>query len=182
DLKPEAPMVISGYSGGAIATGWPAQLAPQYAPDLHLVGALVGGTPADYDMLVKIMNGKQLSSGVFLAATLGLAREYPELLTLLNDNGWRLAHLFRDLCSGQLAVAGAVPVRVRVQDLTDVSDPTELPMVRKIVADNKLGGDAPKVPVMVYHGRDEFWIPYEGVRNLYDSWCAKGARVRLAPY
>ncbi|MFI5781645.1 lipase family protein [Nocardia sp. NPDC051570] len=180
DLKPEAPVVISGYSGGAIATGWAAQLAPSYAPELHLAGALVGGTPADYDLLVKIMNGREVGSGIFLAATLGLAREYPELLTLLNDNGWRLAHLFRDLCSGQLAAAGAVPVRV--EQLTDVPDPTELPMVRKIVADNKLGGIAPRIPIMVYHGRDEFWIPYQGARNLYDSWCAGGARVRLAPY
>ncbi|MCM6774771.1 lipase family protein [Nocardia sp. CDC159] len=180
ELEPKAPVVISGYSGGAIATGWAAQLAPEYAPELNLVGALVGGTPADYDLLVKIMNGRQVGSGVLLGATLGLAREYPELLGLLNDNGWRLAHLFRDVCSGQLAALGTVPVRL--EQLTDVPDPTELPMVRKIVADNRLGAIAPKVPTMVYHGKDEFWVPYEGVRNLYHSWCGKGAQVRLAPY
>ncbi|WP_324193013.1 lipase family protein [Nocardia transvalensis] len=180
ELTPESPVVLSGYSGGAIATGWAAQIAPDYAPDLHLAGAMIGGTPADYDMLVRTMNGTPVGSGIFLGATLGLGREYPELLSLLNDNGWRLAHLFRDLCVGAEAALGAIPIRI--EQLTDVPDPTQLPVVRKVVADNKLGARPPKVPVLVYHGRGEFWIPYEGARNLYDSWCHEGARVRLAPF
>ncbi len=34
-----------GYSGGAIATEWAAELAPAYAPDLdrRLIGAAMGG-------------------------------------------------------------------------------------------------------------------------------------------
>jgi hypothetical protein len=40
-------VAIYGYSGGAIATGWAAALAPSYARELRIVGAATGGTPAN---------------------------------------------------------------------------------------------------------------------------------------
>nr|WP_051162746.1 lipase family protein [Nocardia transvalensis] len=179
-LRPDAPIVISGYSGGAGATGWAAQLAGEYAPELRIAGVLIGGIPADYALLPRTMDGVNGASGIFLAAALGLAREYPELLTLLNDDGWRLAHAFKDICVGGEAVLGLL-ASLKVERLTDAPDPMALPMVRKILADNRLGAIAPKTPVMVYHGVNEFWIPFEQARNLYDDWCGRGARVRLDP-
>lgn len=38
-------------SSGAIAVGWAAALADSYAPELNLVGAAHGGTPADLKAL-----------------------------------------------------------------------------------------------------------------------------------
>lgn len=37
----------SGYSGGGHAAGWAAQLANEYAPELNIIGAALGGVPAD---------------------------------------------------------------------------------------------------------------------------------------
>ncbi len=179
-LQPNSPIVVSGYSGGAVATGWAAQLASEYAPELNLAGALIGGVPADYEMLLRTMNGTNIASGIFLAATLGLAREYPELLSLLNDDGWRLAHAFRDICVGGEAVLGVV-ASLKVEQLTDVPDPSSHPMVRKILADNRLGGIAPKAPTLIYHGVHEFWIPFEQAQNLHADWCRSAARTRLDP-
>ncbi|MBF6172984.1 lipase family protein [Nocardia blacklockiae] len=179
-LQPDSPIVLSGYSGGATATGWAAQLAPEYAPELRLAGALIGGVPADYELLARSMDGVNGASGIFLAATLGLAREYPELLSLLNDDGWRLAHAMKDLCVGAEAVLG-LPTSLKVERFTNVPDPMSLPWVRKILADNRLGASAPRAPALIYHGVDEFWIPFEQARNLYDDWCARGAQVRLDP-
>lgn len=180
EVRPDSPIVMSGYSGGAIATGWAAQLAGEYAPELPVVGSLIGGVPADYDQLRRTMNGSIGAAGIFLAAALGLAREYPELLTLLNDNGWRLAHLLKDICVGGETVLGSL-VPLKVEDFTDVPDPTALPMVRKILADNRLGALAPRSPALIYHGVHEYWLPFEQARNLYGDWCARGAQVRLAP-
>ncbi|WP_036494057.1 lipase family protein [Nocardia sp. BMG111209] len=177
ELRPDSPVVLTGYSGGSIATGWAAQLAPGYAPELRLAGAMIGGTPADYRMLWETMNGTA-AAGVFLAATLGLAREYPELLTLLNDNGWRLAHALRNLCIEPATLLGLV-TRIRVEQLTDVPDPIELPLVRRIIAANTLGAAAPAAPLLIYHGADEIFVPLAGAVNLYRNWCRERARVRL---
>lgn len=180
-LRPDAPTVITGYSGGAIASGWAAQLAPGYAPELNLVGAAFGGTPADFDSLLGTMNGRNAASGIFLAATLGLAREYPEMLGLMNDNGWRLARIGRDFCYTAEALIGAV-APLPVQVFTDAATPTELPMIRQILAENRLGAVAPTVPIFLYHGAQEIWIPLENATNLYQDWCAQGAQVRMEVY
>ncbi|MCP2298872.1 Secretory lipase [Nocardia amikacinitolerans] len=180
-LHHAAPTIVTGYSGGAIASGWAAQLAPKYAPELNLVGAAFGGVPADFELLLDTMNGRNAASGVFLAATLGVAREYPEMMWLFNDHGWRLAQFAKDLCLAGLAVLGAI-APVPVELLANVPDPTETPMIQRILAENRLGAAAPRVPVFMYHGAHEVWIPLEGAENLYDDWCAQGVPVRFEVY
>ncbi len=180
-LSPDAPTVVSGYSGGAIATGWAAQLAPEYAGELNLVGAVVGGVPADFGMLINTMNGANAAAGVFLAATLGLAREYPEIMALFNDNGWRLSQFAKDLCFLDVALLGAL-APIPAETLTDVPHPMKLPMIREILAENRLGSAAPRVPVFMYHGINEVWVPFAGAEHLYDDWCRLGVPVRFEAY
>ncbi|MEV0028558.1 lipase family protein [Nocardia sp. NPDC050793] len=180
-LDPASPTIVTGYSGGAIASGWAAELAPEYAPELNLAGAVFGGVPADFGMLLQTMNGRNAAGGVFLAATLGVAREYPEMMWLFNDNGWRLAKLARDLCYPAEALLGAV-APMPVEMLAKVPDPIGTPMIQRILAENRLGSAAPRIPVFMYHGAHELWVPLEGAQNLYEDWCAQGASVRFEVY
>ncbi|MGK8520878.1 lipase family protein [Nocardia asteroides] len=180
-LRPDAPAVVTGYSGGAIASAWAAQLAPAYAPELNLVGAAFGGVPADFGMLLSTMNGRNLASGVFLAATLGLAREYPEMLDLMNDNGWRLAQIGKDVCMSAEEFAGVV-APIPVQALTHAAAPTELPMIQEILAANRLGASAPTVPVFLYHATHDPWVPLAGAEKLYADWCGAGTPVDFQVY
>ncbi|MEU7142386.1 lipase family protein [Nocardia sp. NPDC046473] len=180
-LQPEAPTAITGYSGGAIASAWAAQLAPKYAPELNLVGVAFGGVPADFEMLIHTMNGRDLASGIFLAATLGLAREYPEMLGLMNDNGWRLARVGKDFCEAHEETAGIV-APIPVEALTDVPAPTELPFIRQILAENRLGAMPPTIPVFLYHGLNEWWVPLAGAEHLYQDWCRGGTQVDFQVY
>ncbi|GAB2731224.1 lipase family protein [Nocardia thraciensis] len=91
-----------------------------------------------------------------------------------------MAHAFRDICVGGEAILGVI-ASLKVEQLTDVPDPSAHPMVRKILADNRLGAIAPKAPALIYHGVHEFWIPFEQARNLHADWCRRGARTRLDP-
>ncbi|MBJ8347804.1 lipase family protein [Antrihabitans sp. YC2-6] len=178
-LSPASPIALSGYSGGAIAAGWGAELAPSYAPELNLVGAVMGGAPVDYAMLLGSMNGRNAASGVFLGATLGVAREYPELFGLLNDNGWRLGMMAKDWCLTALAPAGLV-APIPVEALSDVPNVVNSPVAREVMAATRMGGEAPRAPVFLYQGRQDIWIPTEGAQRLYNDWCARGASVQLA--
>ncbi|TCM46035.1 lipase family protein [Kribbella sp. VKM Ac-2568] len=45
-----------------------------------------GGTPADLAAAGRQMDGRPFS-GLFLAAAIGVTREYPELLTIFNAKG-----------------------------------------------------------------------------------------------
>ncbi|MFD4183893.1 lipase family protein [Rhodococcus sp. NPDC058514] len=180
-LSPASRIAVTGYSGGAIASGWAAKLAPTYAPELNLVGAAFGGTPADYRILLGSMNGRNGASTVLLAAVLGLAREYPELFGLFSDNGWRLGMLAKDLCFAQLAAPGVV-APIPVQAMSDVPDVVNHPIARRVLDETRMAGRAPTAPVFIYQGQQDPWIPREGAERLYDDWCARGARVRLEEY
>ncbi|AOW93131.1 triacylglycerol lipase [Rhodococcus sp. WMMA185] len=180
----DSPVVATGYSGGAIATGWAAQLQPSYAPDAELVGVAAGGTPADFGLLRKTLNG-QIGSGLYLAAVLGLAREYPEMLVLTNPLGVLLAtSMLKDQCSLTIAPAGIASLPAEV--IAATPDPFNSPTARAVVAENRMGALVPSAPVLLYHGSSRVflgdeWIPEEGVIALQQEWCRGGADVTYSP-
>lgn len=69
---------LLGYSGGAIATGWAAALAPTYAPDVNenLVGFAEGGVLVDPAHNLKYVSGSPVWSGVIPMALIGVARGF----------------------------------------------------------------------------------------------------------
>ncbi|MDJ0360234.1 lipase family protein [Rhodococcus sp. H29-C3] len=181
-LDKKSPIAVTGYSGGAIASGWAAQLAPSYAPEVNIVGTAFGGAPIDYRILLGSMNGTNAASTLFLSAALGVAREYPEMFQLMNANGLRLAQIAKDMCVYLLAPGGLV-APIPVQALSDIPNVDRTPIAEEIIAQTRMGGDlAPSAPVFIYQGQQEFWIPREGAETLYDEWCAHGSDVRLEEY
>lgn len=181
-LDKESPIAVTGYSGGAIASGWAAQLAPSYAPEVNIVGTAFGGAPIDYRILLGSMNGTNAASTLFLSAALGVAREYPEMFQLMNANGLRLAQIAKDMCVYLLAPGGLV-APIPVQALSDIPNVDRTPIAEEIIAQTRMGGDlAPSTPVFIYQGQQEFWIPRQGAETLYDEWCAHGSDVRLEEY
>ena len=51
------PVGVLGYSGGATAAEWAAELAPNYAPDIDLVGTAAGGVMVDPAHNLNYING-----------------------------------------------------------------------------------------------------------------------------
>ncbi len=80
-LSNSTQIALMGYSGGALATEWAAQLALSYAPDVNkqLVGAALGGLPVDEAHTAAYLNGNNGSS-VFSPeipiGMVGLSRAY----------------------------------------------------------------------------------------------------------
>jgi hypothetical protein len=74
---------LIGYSGGSIATGWAAALAPGYAPDVNqnLVGFTEGGVLVDPIHNLRYVSGSVVWGGVIPMAAIGLARAYGVDLT-----------------------------------------------------------------------------------------------------
>ena len=73
-----------GYSGGAHATTWAANLAPTYAKELNIIGAAYGGTPIDPQNLFNFLNGGPFA-GFAGAGVVGLMNAYPELYNWVTD-------------------------------------------------------------------------------------------------
>ncbi|MCA3829689.1 MAG: triacylglycerol lipase [Burkholderia sp.] len=102
-LNPSSKVAMIGYSGGAIATNWAAQLAPSYAPEINkqLVGAAEGGVLVDPAHNLRYVDGSIVWGGVAAAALAGLSRGYNfDLTPYLSDTG---VAVFKDIQSQSLA-------------------------------------------------------------------------------
>lgn len=92
-LASTAKVALMGYSGGAIATEWAAELAPTYAPDLskNLIGAAFGGTLVNPEHNLGYIEGTPIWGGVAGMAFIGVARSYNlEISKYLSDKGQAL--------------------------------------------------------------------------------------------
>lgn len=163
-----------GYSGGAIATKGAVQLIDSYAPELApaIAGAALGGVPADYEILARSMNGN-LASGVFMAAVFGVARERPEILARMNNLArWAAISPLKDSCASLFALPGVLMLPIDVAANEPEALRTEF--ARQIYDVTRMAGMRSAVPLYIYNGEQEFWIPAEGARNFYREQCGLG--------
>ena len=168
-------VAMVGYSGGAIATGWAAQLEPSYAPEINLVGVASGGTPGDLEAAGAYMDGS-VFGGLFIGAALGMSREYPELLSILNAKGLALAEQVKDYCNSDLLLR--LPF-ASVKQYSDDPDPLRSPVAQAVLADNKMGALAPAAPYLLWHAKFDELIPHASAVELDRAWCANGADVQF---
>lgn len=165
---------LHGYSGGAIATRGAVALIDSYAPELAsvIVGAALGGVPADYEILAHSMNAN-LASGVFLAATFGVGRERPEILARMNNLArWAAISPLKDTCAGVFALPGVLMLPIDLA--ADIPDPLHSDLAADIYRITRMPGMKSAVPLYIYNGEQEFWVPAEGARNLFHDQCAMG--------
>ncbi|WP_405181412.1 lipase family protein [Nocardia sp. NBC_01377] len=165
---------LIGYSGGAIATHGAVKVMPDYAPELVdvVVGAVVGGVPADYEILSRSMNAN-LASGVFMGAVLGIARERTEILGRMNNLAqWIATSPVKDLCADVFGAAGLLLLPIDVA--ANFPDPLNSEFAAQIYRETRMEGIKSPVPLYIYNGEQEWWIPAEGARNLFREQCALG--------
>ncbi len=94
-----------GYSGGSIATEWASELAPAYAPDLHIIGAAEGGIPVDFAHNLTYINGDTDGwAGVIPAVLVGTARAFDlNLSQYLSAYGQQVVNQVSDECINDFA-------------------------------------------------------------------------------
>ena len=176
-LSPAAPVAMVGYSQGGLATGWAAQLAPTYAPELRLKGAAVGAPPADLNTNVRFLDGTAYA-GLVLATVYGLDVAYPDLHLerYLNAKG-RAA--FKDLADDCVAALdGSKWQNHKLSEYT-TEDVLARPDWQARLAAESLGSGTPTVPVLLYNSKADEIVPYETTAKLGETWRANGADVTL---
>jgi len=171
----DTPVGLWGYSGGGLATSWAAELAPGYAPELHITGVASGGTPSDFEAAFHQIDGG-MASGLVLLSSTGLTRAYPEMLALLNDAGREMIARIGDMCVGE--AVRSFPFR-HLNEFTVSADPLSQPVAVAVMEANHLGRQTPTAPVFLYHSIFDELIPFDTVRALQSHWCAGGAHVTL---
>ncbi|KAK0548044.1 hypothetical protein OC861_005103 [Tilletia horrida] len=183
-VSSSTPIAIGGYSGGAHATAWAAQLAPSYAPGLNIKGQVIGGTPVNLTSVLLYLN-KGTYAGFAAVGVAGEYLAYSDLHSYIDQyiypNG---TALFKKLQNNQCLASVAFLGGYGGKDLFSYfkkANPLDDPVPRKRLAQNLLGGDgnALVIPTIMYHGTKDDIIPYQDAVDYAKAQCSKGAKVHF---
>jgi len=200
-LAASTPIGMFGYSGGAIATDWAAQLAPRYAPDVNrqLVGAAEGGVLVDPAHNLTYVDGSQIWAGITPMAVIGIARGFRVDITpylsaygrqlygtlqqasIINVLGQYPGLTFAQLVKPQYANPASIPILVKVEnELNAGSRPSPtIPMFIGQGANGTLEGTPGNKPGI---GPGDGVMVAGDVRTLARDFCASGTAVDYTQY
>ncbi|HEX3782093.1 MAG TPA: lipase family protein [Pseudonocardiaceae bacterium] len=175
-LTPSTPVALWGYSGGGFATTWAGEVAPSYAPELHIVGIAAGGVPADLKAMANYNNGN-IGAGLLILAFIGLDRAFPEagIDGILNASGKQLFDANSDNCTLDVALFHPFD---NLANYTTVSDPIDSPQAQYLYTANDLGQHAPSAPYYNYQALDDELVPVAQADDLLVKYCSAGAVVQ----
>ena len=178
---PEAspPVALWGYSGGGLASAWAAELCAGYAPELDIVGAVLGSPVGDLGHTFRRVNGSFLA-GLPAMVIAALAHLYPDLDRVIkehtNPEGRALLERLE-----RMTTVGAV-IRMAKKDVSVYLDrPLDeilaMPEVQYVFDNIKLGTAAPKPPVLLVQAVHDYLIDVDDIDALADTYIAGGANV-----
>ena len=92
NIAEDAKVVMWGYSGGSLASGWAAALQPDYAPELsrNLLGVALGGFITNVTATVEATDDT-IFAGIAANVLGGIANEYPEFKSILQNDTNKLS-------------------------------------------------------------------------------------------
>jgi pimeloyl-ACP methyl ester carboxylesterase len=177
-LQPTAGVVLWGYSGGALATGWAAELQPTYAPELKLLGAAMGGTPSDLNATVNAVN-KGPFAGLIPAGFLGLSQQYPDLNTYIQSQ--LIPSKAAAFNNASKQCLGADSTQFANQDIFSYFNPNFMngAPASTALANNKMGNYVPKIPLWMYHAIHDEVVPFAPTQALVSKYCSEGANIQF---
>ncbi|EME39134.1 hypothetical protein DOTSEDRAFT_75028 [Dothistroma septosporum NZE10] len=179
-----AKYAMWGYSGGALASEWAAELQNQYAPELNFAGAALGGLTPNVTSVMMAVSGT-IEAGLIPAGILGLASQYPELQQYLMDNlktsGQYNATAFYEATNYTLieeivAYAGQNITDYFNNGLATLSDP----IPRRVINRDGIMGyhGVPQMPVFAYKAIMDEVSPINDTDILVDRYCLIGATIK----
>lgn len=168
-----------GYSGGGLATAWTAEMAPEYAPELDIVGAFLGSPVGDLPSTFLRLNGT-LHAGLPTLVVAGLRRAYPELDRLIARHISAKGLALLAQVERQSTVSAVA--RLARRDLDDymdipLADFLALPEVVEVFDDLAVGTRTPAAPLMVVQAVHDQVIHIDDVDGLAERYLDRGAHV-----
>jgi triacylglycerol lipase len=178
-LSPSAPIGLWGYSGGGLASAWAAEVSAGYAPELNLVGAVLGSPVGDLGSTFRRLNGS-FFSGLPAMVVAALGRVYPELDRVIKrhatDEGVALLQSLEKMTTVEAIL------RMIHKDMDSYVDRPldeilDEPEVQFVFDDIKLGTAVPSIPVLVVQAVHDRIVSVDDIDELTESYRAGGAAV-----
>ncbi|KAA8964537.1 lipase family protein [Mycobacterium sp.] len=173
------PVALWGYSGGGLATAWAAEVCADYAPELDIVGAVLGSPVGDLGHTFRRLNGT-LMAGLPTMVIAALAHIYPELDRVIDEHANSAGRALLDKAE-RMTTVGAV-IRMARKDVgtyldRPLDDILAMPEVEHVFDSIRLGTAAPGPPVLIVQAVHDYLIAVEDIDALADAYAAGGTPV-----
>lgn len=171
-----SPVMMWGYSGGALGSAWASEMQPTYAPKLNVVAVAEGGVPADVKSTIEEVDGGQYSylGPLVLVA---VARAYPNagIIEALNDKGKQVFKSLQQACP--MDPASTQLANHSLREYTKQPGLLNTPKVAAVFRQLRLGQAAPHSPVYNYEAVHDGVVPFSSNQTLVHYYCSKGVVV-----
>ena len=178
-LSPSAPVALWGYSGGGLASAWAAEHSSEYAPDLNVVGAVLGSPVGDCGSVARRLNGT-FFAGMAALMIAALTHVFPGAQRVVDehasDEGKELLDELHSMTTAQAVW------RLRGTDIGSYVDISadelwDLPEVREVFDATKLGQSTPRPPLLVVQAVHDSIIGVDAIDKLVASYQQAGAAI-----
>jgi triacylglycerol lipase len=180
-LQPDGPVAFWGYSQGGGAAASAAELASQYAPELHVAGTYAGAPPADLKELFPYADGSALV-GVVGYALNSVITTYPEheaaIRATLTPRGEDLLFKVQDQCSAE-TIFKFMFRHLQPYFNQDVFQLVNEEPFNSLFDMQRIGRYKPNAPVLINSNRYDPLVPWTGANQLGRDWCAQNADVEF---
>lgn len=178
-LSAEAPVGLWGYSGGGLATAWAAEVYAEYAPEINVVGAVLGSPVGDLGGTFRRLNGT-FFSGLPALVVAALSHVYPDLDRIISEHATVEGKAMLADLEHRTTVSAVL--RLIRKDMDDMVDwPLErilaTPEVKHVFESIKLGTRAPSMPVLIVQAVHDELISVDFIDELADAYTAGGTDV-----
>jgi len=172
-------VVLAGHSQGGRATLFAGEIAPKYAPELHLVGVAALAPGVELPALVDYLASSPGKATVLMGA-IGLRAAYANL---------DLATVFTPTAIADIPriETECVDATVARYESTPTSElishaPSSVTEVERILGENSPGAISPTVPIFIGHSEADEQVPVDLSARLMAKYCALGATVIRRTY
>ncbi len=184
-LKSYAKVGVWGYSQGGQSAAWAGQLQPTYASGIKLTGVAAGGVPAELFAVGEYLDGSNGSS-FLLETCIGLNSQYPDEILLydrINSSGEEA--IDQGMSMGVFEALFAF-MNTPLSNFTKYGESSDeifsIPEIAEVVNAQELGKTKIKVPVFLYHGTGDEFIPLEQALDLKEKYCSLGVNTSYMVY
>lgn len=178
-LAADSKVDLWGYSGGGLASAWAAEMHAEYAPELNIVGAVLGSPVGNLGNTFRRLNGTRYA-GLPALVISALAKTYPGLAKVVEehatDEGRATLQRLETMTTLQAVV------RMFRADMDDLVHPPleqvlDMPEVQEVFEAIRLGRTAPTPPVLIVQAVHDSIINVDDIDELAHLYSEGGAQV-----
>ncbi|MGI9161523.1 MAG: lipase family protein [Mycobacterium sp.] len=178
-LAADSRVGLWGYSGGGLASAWAAEMHADYAPELNLVGAVLGSPVGDLGNTFLRLNGSRWA-GLPALVIASLANTFPGLGGVVDEHCTEDGRATLKSLERMTTLEAIVRMfRADVDDLLvpPLNDVLALPEVREVFDAIRLGTAVPGPPVLLVQAVHDSVINVDDIDELAHLYSAGGAKL-----